>query len=76
MAANLHAGVGDAPCRVGVGGDLVADEEEGCLGAAGRWMQVRMPRRTVIAVAVVALVALEVRQQSSVALLTAPWTGG
>lgn len=42
----------------------------------GRWMQVRMPRRAVIAVAVVALVALEVRQQSSVALLTAPWTGG
>jgi len=42
----------------------------------GRWMQVRMPRRAVIAVAVVGLVALEVRQQSNVALLTAPWAGG
>ncbi len=49
-------------------------------GAAGwwtrRWIQLRMPRRAAIAVAVVALVALEVRQQSNVALLTAPWTGG
>lgn len=48
-------------------------------GAAGwwtrRWVQIRMPRRTAIAVAVVALVALQVRQQSSVALLTAPWAG-
>jgi hypothetical protein len=42
----------------------------------GRWMQVWMPRAAVIAVAMVALVALEVRQQSNVALLTAPWTGG
>ncbi|WP_006243254.1 DUF2752 domain-containing protein [Mycolicibacterium tusciae] len=49
-------------------------------GVAGwwtrRWVQVRMPRRAVIAVAVLALIALEVRQQSNAALLTAPWTGG
>lgn len=42
----------------------------------GRWVQVRMPRRVVIAVAVMTLIALEIRQQSNVALLTAPWTGG
>jgi hypothetical protein len=47
--------------------------------AAGRltgyWVRVHPPRGLVIAVAVVALVALEVNQQLHVALLTQPWGG-
>jgi hypothetical protein len=42
----------------------------------GRWVVVRAPRRAVIVLAVMAAVALQVRQQSNVVLLTAPWTGG
>ncbi len=42
----------------------------------GRWVLVRMPRRAAIALALVALIALQFRQQTNVALLTAPWTGG
>lgn len=42
----------------------------------GSWVRVGVPRRAVIAVALVTAVALEIRQQSNVALLTAPWTGG
>ena len=42
----------------------------------GRWVHVQMPRRSVIAIAVVVLIALQVRQQSNVVLLTAPWMGG
>lgn len=41
----------------------------------GRWVQVRVSRRAAIAVAVVAVIALEIRQQSNAALLTAPWPG-
>ena len=47
--------------------------------AAGRltgyWVRVHLPRWLAIAVAVVALVALEVNQQLHVALLTQPWVG-
>lgn len=49
-------------------------------GAVGwctaRWLDVRAPRRAAIAVAIAAAIVLTVRQQSNVALLTAPWTGG
>lgn len=41
----------------------------------GRWIQLRVPRRAAIALVVVVAIVLEVRQQSNVALLTAPWTG-
>ena len=41
----------------------------------GRWVHLRVPRRAVIALAVVVVVVLEVRQQSNAALLMAPWTG-
>jgi hypothetical protein len=47
--------------------------------AAGRltgyWVRVHPPRRVAIAVAVVALIALEVNQQLHVTLLTQPWGG-
>lgn len=42
---------------------------------SGRWVVVRVPRRAVIAVALIVGIALEVRQQSHAALLIAPWTG-
>jgi hypothetical protein len=49
-------------------------------GAVGwwtrRWVSVRAPRRAVIVLAVIAVIALEIRQQSNVALLTSPWVGG
>lgn len=41
-----------------------------------RWILLRVPRRPAIAIAIVALTALQVRQQWNVELLTAPWTGG
>lgn len=37
------------------------------------WVEVRVPRRTLIAVAGLALVALEVNQQLHAVLLTQPW---
>ena len=40
----------------------------------GRWVYLRVPRRAVILLIILA-VALEVRQQANAALLTAPWTG-
>jgi uncharacterized membrane protein YfcA len=43
--------------------------------STGRWIGLHVPRRIVIPVAVVALVALEVNQQLHVALLTQPSTG-
>lgn len=43
--------------------------------STGRWIGVHVPRRIVIPVVVVALVALEVNQQLHVALLTQPWSG-
>ena len=42
---------------------------------SGRWVGVRVPRRAVIAIALIVGIALEVRQQSNAALLMAPWTG-
>jgi len=39
------------------------------------WLTVHMPRRVVIPMAAVAIVALEVNQQMHAALLTQPWTG-
>lgn len=42
---------------------------------SGRWVTVAMPRSAVITVVLVVAIALEVRQQSIAALLTAPWTG-
>jgi hypothetical protein len=41
----------------------------------GYWVRLHPPRRLSIAVAVAALVALEVNQQLHVALLTQPWGG-
>jgi uncharacterized membrane protein YfcA len=41
----------------------------------GYWMNVRVPRRILIPLIVLALIALQVNQQLHVDLLTAPWTG-
>jgi hypothetical protein len=62
-----------APLMLFVAAGLILRGAAGWL--TGRWVRVRMPRRAVIAVAVVAVIALEIRQQSNAALLTAPWTG-
>jgi uncharacterized membrane protein YfcA len=43
--------------------------------ATGRWFTVGLPRRILIPVAVVAIVALEVNQQLHAALLSQPWGG-
>jgi uncharacterized membrane protein YfcA len=43
--------------------------------STGRWLSVHVPRRVLIPIAVVAIVALEVNQQLHAALLTQPWTG-
>lgn len=40
-----------------------------------RWVDVRVPRRLLIPVAVVTLVALELNQQLHAALLMQPWSG-
>jgi hypothetical protein len=41
----------------------------------GRWLDVHVPRRILIPIALVALIALEVNQQMHAALLTQPWAG-
>jgi hypothetical protein len=43
--------------------------------ATGCWVYVRIPRGPGLAVAVIAIAALEVNQQSHAALLMLPWLG-
>ena len=42
---------------------------------AGRWVQLRVSPRSMFTLVVLAGVALQVRQQLNVELLTSPWTG-
>jgi uncharacterized protein DUF2752 len=44
--------------------------------STGCWLNVRVPRRVLIPVALVAIIALEVNQQLHAALLIQPWSGG
>lgn len=75
----LHGRLGDA-VRYNPAGPLfvVAAVVALCRAVLGhttrRWVHVRIPRRFAIAVGVIAIVALEVNQQSHAALLMAPWS--
>lgn len=76
----LHGQVGDA-MRYNPAGPLLLLAAAALVirAAAGRltgyWMNVRFPRRILIPLVVLALIALEVNQQLHLDLLTAPWTG-
>lgn len=76
----LHGRLGDA-VRYNPAGPLfvvaaVVALSRAVLGhTTRRWVHGRIPRRFAIAVGVVAIVGLEVNQQSHAALLMAPWSG-
>jgi uncharacterized membrane protein YfcA len=76
----LHGQLADAMHYNPAGPLLVAAAVAMLIRAAvgwstGHWLSLRLPRRTLIAVAMLAIAALEVNQQLHAALLSQPWTG-